>query len=283
MTASVYTLGRWGDLFCFEAATGKVRWSRNLAKEEEMPVPGWGFGGSPVVFEKLLLLNVGQAGLAVDKDTGKTAWASAKEEAGYSTPLLFQKGQDTCAIVSSGNAYMAVDARTGKGLWEIAWITRYGINAADPVLVGDRLFLSTGYNKGCALFQLGDEPKELWRNKNLRNQMNSSVVIDGHAYGIDGDTTTAQAFKCIDLQSGEVRWTHDGLGIGSVMAADGKLIVLSDQGDLLVAPASPAGFKPTAQAKVLDGTCWTVPVLANGRIYCRNAAGDVVCVDVRTK
>jgi outer membrane protein assembly factor BamB len=280
---SVYTFSRWGDLFCFDAADGKVRWQRNVAKDLEMPVPGWGFASSPVVHDKLVLLTVGQAGLALDKDSGKTAWSSAKEEAGYSTPLLFRQGNDTFAIVSSGNAYMAVNAATGKGLWEVPWITRYGINAAQPILAGDQLFLSTGYGKGCALFQTGDEPKEVWRSKNLRNQINSSVLVDGFLYGIDGDTTTAQSFKCLEWKTGQVRWTHDGIGMGALMAADGKLIVLSDQGELLIAPASPEGFKPTARAKILQGKCWTVPVLANGRIYCRSAAGEVVCLDVRKR
>lgn len=281
---SVYTLSRWGDLFCFDAASGKVRWSRNVAKDEEMPVPGWGFASSPVVHDKLVLLTMGQAGLAVDKASGKTAWTSAKEEAGYSTPLLFKKGNDTFAIVSSGNAYLAVNAASGKGLWQVDWITRYGINAADPILAGNQLFLSTGYNKGCGLFQTGDgEPKEAWRNKNLRNQFNSSVLLDGFVYGIDGDTVTAQSFKCLELKTGEVRWTQDGIGMGALMAADGKLIVLSDKGELLVAAASPEGFKPSARAKVLEGKCWTVPVLANGRIYCRSATGELVCIDVAKK
>jgi outer membrane protein assembly factor BamB len=281
---AVYTLSRWGDLFCFDAVKGQVRWSRNLVKEDNARTPTWGFSGSPLIHENLLLLNVGKAGLALEKETGKRVWSSDDEEAGYSTPIPFQRGKEWFAVVSSGAGFTAVNAATGKALWEYRWLTRYGVNSADPILAGEQIFISSGYNKGCALLKTGaGEPKEIWRNKNMRNQFNSSVLIDGFLYGVDGDTTTATSLRCVEFKTGEVRWSKDGLGSGSVMAADGKLIVLSDEGELLVGPASSKGFTPSARAKVLDGKCWTVPVLANGRIYCRNAAGDLVCLDVRGK
>ena len=79
------------------------------------------------------------------------------------------------------------------------------------------------------------------------------------------------------------KWSEPSVGSGALMAADGKLIVLGDRGELMVAPADPEGFKPTARAQVLGGKCWTVPVLANGLIWCRNSRGDVVCVDARAQ
>jgi outer membrane protein assembly factor BamB len=279
---SVYTLSRWGDLFAFDAATGRVRWSRNLAKDDNVRVPSWGFASSALIHDKLLLLNVGKAGMALEKETGKVVWTSGDEEAGYSTPVPFQHGGAWCLLLSSGSAFKAVDLKTGKALWEQRWLTRYGVNAADPIVADGQVFISSGYNKGAALLQIGDaSPTELWRNKNMRNQLNACVLLDGHLYGIDGDTTTTTALRCLAWKSGTVRWSFDGVGCGALIAADGKLIVLSEQGELLVGPASPKGFTPSARARVLDGKCWTVPVLANGRIYCRSAAGDLVCVDVR--
>jgi outer membrane protein assembly factor BamB len=280
---SLYALSRWGDLFCFEAASGKVRWSRNLARENNVRVPTWGFAGAPVVHDRLLLLTAGKAGLALAKDTGEVVWASeVDEEAGYATPVPFRRGGDWSALFSSGKAYTAVDVKTGRELWSHRWITRYGVNAADPVLAGDRVFLSSGYDKGAALLAVGEGgPREVWRNKKMRNQCNPCVLLDGHLYGIDGDATQAATLRCLELKTGEVRWTEEGIGFGALTAAAGKLIVLSESGELLVAPASPRGFKPSARAGVLDGKCWTAPVLANGRIYCRAASGRLVCVDVR--
>jgi len=278
----VCTLSRWGDVYCFDAATGKVRWSKNVQKETGAPVPSWGFGGSPLAQDNLLLLNVGSAGMALDRDTGKLVWKSAKEEAGYSTPVPFRRGEARLALFSSGSAFTAVDVRTGKERWQIAWDTRYGVNAADPIVSGDHVFLSSGYGKGAGLFRLGDgAPKEVWKKRTLRTQCNPAVLLGGHCYGIDGDTTGRPVLKCVELKTGAVRWSEEGVGSGSLIAADGKLIVLSDKGELLVARASPKEFRPSARAQVLGGKCWTAPVLANGRIYCRNADGDLVCVDVR--
>lgn len=281
---AVYVLGRWGDLIRFDAAKGDVHWSRNLVKQDSVKQPGWGFAGAPLIHDQMILLNVGSAGMALEKDTGKVVWKSGDDEAGYSTPVPFQRDGAWCLLVSSGTAFKAVDLKTGKLLWEQRWITRYGVNAADPIVVGNQVFLSSGYNKGGALLRMdGAAVKEVWRNKNMRNQLNSCVLIDGHLYGIDGDTSTAATLRCVELKSGEMRWSFEGVGCGALMAADGKLIVLSETGELIVGPASSKGFTPSARARVLDGKCWTVPVLANGRIYGRNAAGELVCVDGRGK
>jgi outer membrane protein assembly factor BamB len=280
----VYTLSRWGDLQCLDAASGKEIWSKNVQEETGARIPGWGFGGSPLVHENLLVLNVGEAGLALDKTTGKIVWHSADKEAGYSTPLPVKHGGEWLALFGSGQSYLAVDLHTGKEAWRVRWLTQYGINAADPIVNGDRVFISTGYGKGAALLQVnGAEPEQLWKSKALRTQMNPAVLFDGHLYGVDGDTTEKASLKCIEFATGKDKWSQPGFGSGSVIIADGKLIALSGAGELMVAPVSSDGFKPTARAQVLGGKCWTVPVLANGRILCRNAKGDVVCLDLRAK
>ena len=113
--------------------------------------------------------------------------------------------------------------------------------------------------------------------------MNPAVLHQGHLYGVDGNTTDKAALKCLDFATGDEKWSQPGFGTGGVILAHGKLIALGGKGELTIAPATPAGFQPTARAQVLGGTCWTAPVLADGRIYCRNSRGDVVCVDVRKK
>jgi outer membrane protein assembly factor BamB len=278
----VYTVGRWGDAFCFDAATGKVVWSKNIVQETGLPAPGWGLAGSPVVHGDLLLLNAGEAGLALEKATGRVVWKSAAKEPGYSTPLPVRRGDAELVLLGSGKAYLAVDPRTGREAWRVKWVTQYGCNAADPVVDGDRVFLSTGYGKGAALLQLGaGEPGTVWQTKVMRTQMNPCVLLGGFLYGVDGDAGQNAALKCVELATGAAKWAQEGFGNGAVLAADGKLIALSGKGELMVAPAAPEGFQPTARAQVLGGKCWTVPVLADGRIYCRNAAGDVVCLDVK--
>jgi len=277
----LYVISRWGDLFCFEAATGKIAWSKNIFKETELPIPAWGYGGSPCIHGDLLLLNLGEAGLALEKATGKVVWQSAAAECGYSTPLPL--GADGALFLfSSGKGYSAVDVKTGKPAWRIKWLTQYGVNAADPVVSGTSVLLTTGYGKGAALFDVaGPEPRTVWQSRVLRSQMNPPVLLGGHLYGIDGDDKQKTSLKCIELATGTEKWAQPLAGGGSVTAAGGRLIVLAGDGELLVAAADPAGFKPSARAKILSGKCWTVPVLANGRLYARNAEGGVVCVDLR--
>jgi len=279
----VYTLSRQGELFCFGAATGKIHWSKNIAEEANVRVPGWGFAGSPLVCGDLLVLTVGEAGTAVEKKTGKLVWTSADRDAGYNTPVPVRRGEKSILILASGKFYHAVELETGKELWRHRWLVRFGCNAADAIVAGDHVFISSGYNRGAALLNIaGDEPTVVWANKEMQNQLSSSVLIDGHLYGIDGNTHGSETkLKCMEFRSGDVRWTEDLDSMGSLTAAGGKLIVLSEQGELIVAKASPDGFQPSARAKVLGGKCWTVPVLAHGRIYCRNADGELVCVDVR--
>ncbi len=146
------------------------------------------------------------------------------------------------------------------------------------------LFISTGYNKGCALLKLADGELDLvYQNKKMRNHMNNCVLFNGCLYGFDGNSHNARLVNlvCMDCATGAVKWTYNGLGCGSLMLAADKLLVLSDEGELITALASPEGFWPLAHAQVLEGKCWTVPALSHGRIYCRNAAGDLECLDVR--
>jgi outer membrane protein assembly factor BamB len=280
---SVYTFSRRGDVFCLDAASGAARWSTSIVEGTGVPLPAWGFASSPLVTDRFVVLNAGAAGMALDRGTGKVAWQSDAEEGAYATPVPFlSEGGRLCALIVSATTLSAVNVDDGSRRWHYRWLTRFGVNAADPIVAGRRVFISSGYGKGAALIEPGDgEPKTLWKSRELRTQINPAVLIDGFLYGVHGDTTDVAALRCLELATGAVRWEHEEIGSGSVIAADGKLIVLTDTGELIVAPASQEGFQPSARARVLDGKCWTTPVLANGRIYCRNAAGDIVCVDVR--
>lgn len=276
----VYHLSRWGDLFCFEAATGKVVWEKNVQKETGANLPDWGFAGAPLVQGNLLILNVGKAGMAVEKTTGNIVWKSQVDSAGYSTPYPIQQGGKDVAVIGSADAYVAVEVKTGSQLWSYKWNTRYGVNAADPILSGDQLFISSGYNKGCTLLKLGGgKPEKVWENKSLKNMFNSSVLIDGHLYGIDGDQNSRAGLKCVRFSDGKEMWSEN-TGFGSLMAADGRLIILSAKGELIVVKAGPEKFDEISRAQILNGKCWSAPVLANGLLYARNSEGRVVCLDL---
>lgn len=280
-SGKAYHLSRWGNLFCFDAATGRIVWEKNIQEETEADIPDWGFAGSPLVSGDLLILNVGKAGTAVEKATGKLVWKSDTDNAGYCTPYPITVNGKPQVVLSSGRAYKGVDPSNGKELWEHTWTTSYGVNAADPILSGTKLFISSGYNKGCALLDLASaEPQELWRNRLMKNQFNSSVLVEGHLYGIDGDFDKTAVLKCLEFETGAEKWKETSVGFGALMVADGKLIIITDKGELVIAKASAAKFEVISRHQVLDGRCWSAPVLANGKVYVRNAAGKMVCLAV---
>lgn len=273
----VYTLSREGNLFCLDAKSGKVVWSRNLKKDHKLNVPGWGFASSPLVDGNLLLLNLGTAGLAVDKQTGKTAWQTGNDASGYASPVLGKPGGQRCVALFARNAIVGADPKTGKQLWRYTWQTSSDVNAADPIIAGNKVFISSNYGKGCALLNVGKGKATVaWQNRNMKNHFSSSVLVKGFLYGNDEGSV-----RCLDFGSGAAKWNKGGLGKGQLMAADGKLIILSEHGELAIALASPGGYKELARAQVLGGTCWTAPVLSGGKIYCRNQDGDLICLNVK--
>lgn len=278
----VYTFSRKGHLFCLQAADGKVVWQRNLVKELQLEIPEWGFAGSPLVQDQWLLLNAGTAGLAVNKADGKNVWTTGTGPAGYSSPVPYEL-QGRRMVALAGHAeILGVELATGKVAWRYPWKTSYDINAADPVLAGSRLFVSSGYDHGGALLELTDGlPTLVWENKNLKTQFSTAVSWKGHLYGIDGNNGRDCSLKCLDLATGQVKWSQKGTGMGSLMAADGRLIVLWEKGELVVVDAQPEGYRERARTQALGGKNWTQPVLSQGQLYCRNAGGDLVCLGLR--
>ena len=277
----VHVLGKWGDVFCLDLEDGKVLWKRQLVDEEELKIPDWGFNGSPLLWKDRVLLNCGRSGLALDRETGSTVWRSDGSEAGYSTPLPIRQGDEEAVVFSSGEGYSAAMPDTGEVLWTVSWNTRYGVNAADPIVVGDQVFVSSGYGKGSGLFPLGrGRLSARWTENLFRAQQNAPVRIGDHLYGIDGNSNSRAKIKCLDWKSGEILWEEDS-GYGALSASGPYLVYILADGTLGVAKADPERFMPLSTMKVLERDCWTVPVLANGRIFCRNSKGSAVAVDVR--
>lgn len=284
---SVYTLSREGHLFALEAKSGKVRWSRDITKDfgAHQTQHDWGFSCSPLVLGDRLILDVGKS-LSLDKETGSLVWASGDDAAGFSTPTTIDVGGKTYINGFTAHGLVLVSAADGKELARVEWETSYSVNAASPIPSGNKIFISSGYGKGCGLFELAGATLEpLYESRAMRNHSNGCVLYKGHIYGIDGQMGDRRgALKCLDWETGEVKWEEKGVPPGGLIVADGKIVAMVDKGDLLIAEASPGGFKQLARGKVLDDKCWTIPVLSGGRIYCRgNLEGGLVCVDVSGK
>lgn len=283
----VYSLSREGDLFCFLAADGKVLWRRQLAREYRLKRQRHGMSCHPLVVGRLLIIEIGApnaAVVALDKTDGQEVWRAGNEKLGYSSPVVYQRGGRSELAVLTGTALLGLDAEKGKQLWRYPWAPAYQCAIATPIVADNRIFISSGYKTGSAMLQLGEgEPREVWKNRVLLTQYNTPVLIDGRLYGFHGNESSkpaGQFLKCVDLADGREIWRQGGFGKAALMAADGKLIILSEDGQLVVAEASAAGYREFNRAQVVEKRCWTMPVLADGKVYCRNEKGHLVCIGV---
>ena len=275
----VYAGSRRGNFFCLDANNGNVIWSKDFPKDYGAKIPMWGFAGSPLVEGDSVICEVGGAGssvVAFNKNTGDEIWKAGDDPIGYSSIVPFTDRGQRCLAVLSGRAIVGRSIKDGKELWRMDWKTSYDINAATPIIVDNKVFVSSGYGTGCALIEFGaDGAKVVWQNKNMRNHVATCIFWEGYLYGFD-----ESEFKCLDFKTGEVKWSEKSYGKGSVFLANGKLIVYGQKGKLGVVQASPDGFKEITSFQALGGNdTWAVPVLANGKVYCRSLR-DLVCLDV---
>jgi outer membrane protein assembly factor BamB len=281
--AFVYTVSKEGQLFCLNRVSGELQWKQELTPLLDVPMPAWGFSCSPLPWGRMVIVEAGRT-VAFDRETGQVLWQTEKYLPGYGSPARFMPGGQDLIAVLNNDDLLLLQPDDGSEVAKFPWVTNFATNATTPVVWEDTIFISSGYDHGCALVKFADgKLEEMWQNKSLKNHMANSVLWQGHIYGFDGNSNLGRAVElvCLDYATGKEKWKERGLGCGSLLIAGGRLIVLSDAGDLVTAPALPAGFQTISRAAVIEGRCWTVPVLSHGRIYCRNAAGHLVALDVR--
>ena len=273
---AVYALSRDGDVFRFEARTGKVIWGKNLAQEIGAKMT-YGYASSPVIAGNLVIYNMNVAGVAVHKETGDVAWKSDAKPAGHATPILIGNGPAQRVLITGSKSLVAVDPASGQLAWDYPYKTR-----SDPLIIGQTMFLSSGPNQenGCALLNLAasSAPTVVWKAKGvMRTYFSTCVFLNGYLYGPDN----AKSFQCIDARTGELKWSSDGFGMAGAIYADGKLIMLSENGELIIAEATPEAYTELSRTQVLTGKCYTMPSLCAGKLYCRSVTGDLVCLAVK--
>jgi len=268
-------------LFAVDAASGAVRWQADLKARFNSRLPQWGPAASPLVDGDLVIVETGgetSAFAALARDTGETKWTAFEARMGYSSPVIMTVAGVRQYVFSPSASRQVVGlGQDGKVLWTYDW---QGGTIAMPVPVGDdRVFVSASNDVGGALIRIkatdgAFTAEEVWRNQEMKNHFSSSVLHGGYLYGFDNGT-----LKCISAETGERQWVKRGLGKGSLIVADGLLIILSDLGKLVLAEATPEGYQEKAQAKVLDGKTWTSPSLAGRHLFLRDM-NHLVCLDL---
>ncbi len=277
----VFAIDALGQLVAARVEDGKKIWSRDLKQELGARVPSIGYASTPLVEGDYLLVEVGAADaafVAFDKRTGEVAWTAQSDEPAYVSPIAFDSRGERQVVFFSASGLYSLAPGDGRLLWHHPWkspcpATGIPLNAASPVFIPpDRVFVATawGDNKGGAVLRLvqrdgGLAVEKLWHAPLIDGEINTAVLVEDHLYGFKGSILVA-----VEAATGELAWSARGFGRGSLIAADGKLIVLGEHGRLGLLEATPTEYRELARTQILTGRSWTSPSLADGRLYLRN-------------
>lgn len=295
--ATVYVLGAGGTLYALAISNGAPIWQKDLTAEFASEVPKWGFSTSPLVEGDLLLLEAGgvdgnfvvdmiidrktsTTAVALNKTTGETVWTALNEKMSYSSPVAFSAGGQRQIAFFTAYSLIGLAPEDGRQLWHLPWETRWDVSASTPIVIPpDKLFISTGDDSGGALLQVtgsGNDIaiEQIWQNKKMKNHFGTSVFYEGHLYGFD-----QSILKCLDAETGEEKWKSRGYGKGTLIIADGHLVILGEEGQLGLVEATPAAFREKSKAQIFNGRCWTIPSIADGRVYARDE-NEIVCLNI---
>jgi outer membrane protein assembly factor BamB len=284
----IYAVGPTGIFHCLRADTGERLWRHDLLEEFHGRTMQYGVSFSPLVEGDLVYATPGgpdgNAVVAFDKVSGRVVWKALDDPMGYSSPIAVTAAGVRQLLVLTNEALVSLSPTDGKVYWRYPWKTANGFNIATPLAFGDYVLISSAYGKGCALLEIAAErdgslcARRVYEHNRLRNYFASSIRWGNHLYGFD-----EKDLVCMDLHTGVEAWREKGIrsfGKGSLLAAAGHLIVLGESGTLWLIEATPAGYREKASCRVSTNKCWTVPVLADGKLYVRDES-HLVCLDVR--
>ncbi len=281
----VYTYSAYGQAFAVNASDGKLKWAADLVDLVGAKVPRWGFSTSPLIEGDLVILEAGggsgKSMVALNKNSGDIVWTAGTDRVGYSSPIAVTINGVRQIICFTGSKLVSLSPKDGSLYWEEEWRTSYDVNSATPMFIApDKIFISSEYDVGAGLFQVsgnasGLSSKRLWKTRDMKNKMATSVLKDGHIFGFDGKT-----LRCIDVANAETKWRARGYGEGTLMIAGDYILALSDRGKLGLIEATTSAFNELGTVQALQGKCWTIPTLSNGILFLRNER-EMVAYDLR--
>ena len=257
-----------------------------MAKDADAKPPQWGFSSSPLVAGGLAIVFAGgkdgKSVLAYDATTGDLRWSGGKGVHSYSSGQLATIAGQEQVLMTSDYGLQAFEPASGKVLWEHEWSIKDFFRVVQPHLVGtNQVLLGTGMSYGTRLLDItneGDEWKlsEKWTSKDLKPYFNDFVQLGEYLYGFDGEI-----LACIDLATGRKKWKKGRYGHGQVLLVgeSGQLLIISDQGEAVLAEVNPTGLTERSKFKALNGKTWNHPVIAGGKLLVRNGE-EMACYEL---
>lgn len=276
----LYVFGGSGDLTCLENATGHKIWSINLVQKFGGVNPYWGYSESPLIVGDRILVNAGgrrASIVAVSKADGSTLWQQHSDGAGYSSPMLMRTGSLNQVIFFTESHTLAVDPRDGRLLWTYSKANNSTANIATPIVRGTRVFVSSDYGAGAALLDVRAAgnlatANEVYFTNNMRNHHASSVLVGDYLYGFSSSILTALKFD-----TGDTVWRDRSVGKGSLIYADNRLYLYSEDGVVGLAEANPTAYREHGRFSVGQQSglpTWSHPIISGGLLVIRD--GDAV-------
>lgn len=287
--AKVYVMGSRLNLYCLDGKTGKEVWSADLLEQYGGKNIQWQNAASPVIEGDLCIVSgggKGQAFLGLDKKDGKPVWKSGDATITHATPTVATLLGVRQVVFFTQSGLTGVDCKDGSILWQQPF--KYAVStAASPVVWQDIVYCSAGYGVGAGAYRIKKSgsafsSEEIWRSegKNM-NHWSTPVCKDGYLYGMFSFKDYGKGpLCCVDIRTGEEKWSKEGYGAGNVILAGGQIVALSDRGELVLVEAQPSAYKELARADVLEGKCWSTPTLSGGRLYARSTK-EAIAFDLR--
>jgi outer membrane protein assembly factor BamB len=288
----MFTVGAMVQFRCLDKHTGKILWSHDLMDEMGASHMLRGYGASPIAYKDLVIINVGHAsgqpgvGVAAFKqDTGEVVWKNETLGAGYASPILVKFNGEDHLIVALGADRAALDPATGQIRWHATVDSQsFGIMATPIWIEPDMLFCSAGYGGGTRLFKIEVQdgqyvPTELWHYRKMQVVHGVAARVGDVVYASSHGSFGPALLMAIDLKTGKPLWRQRSLAKANLLYADGKFIILDEEGVLALATATPEGLDIRSQAKVLERLAWTVPTLVGSRLYLRDER-TIKCLDL---
>lgn len=282
----VFTCGAQGVLRATNLGDGSTIWRVDTHREFGVRKGFFGAACAPLVLGDKVLVNVGGAGagiVAFAADTGDVQWSETDDEASYSAPTAARLNGATEALFFTRTGLVALDPDNGNVRATFRWRSRLGasVNAATPLVIGNRVFISASYGTGAALLDAAPDSFEpVWTSDDaLTNHYATSVYHDGYLYGYHGRQEYSPALRAVNMETGEVAWNVDGFGGGTILRVRDRLLILRENGELILAEATPDAFRPLARARILTGVVRAYPALANGVLYARSER-ELVAVEL---
>lgn len=278
----LYALGGNGDLQCIDLKSGMSVWKKNILRDFKGENPYWGISESPLIVDDRVLVNPGGPNasiVALNKMTGAVVWrTAASDAAAYSSAVVATLGGIRQAVFMTEQNAMGVNVQDGKVLWTYGRANNGTANIATPIVSGNRVFVSSAYGTGAALLDISASgAKEVYFTREMRNHHASSVLIGEHLYGFSDSILTAMR-----LADGKVAWQHRSVGKGSVIYADQRLYLYSENGVIGLAEPNPTQYVERGRFRIAQGELptWSHPVVTNGTLIIRDQ-GTVYAYNVK--